>query len=499
MSQQFEKWETLDAISCLEQSDDHSLFAEIATHRDAVEQELRDSELSFQEKALTRAKHLSQATSISRHHQEINTKINFAHRLVLLVMLLLGGFAVINVFNDSLTRVNIFWLIIVLLGVNTLSMLLYLVTLLQKKINFGSIPTLLFKSIFNFSTKKLSISSTKDNNILLKSWSTMNLTGSVGRWSFSRYLHGAWLAYLGGALAALVLILLAKQIDFVWGTTLLNGDFFVQLTSTMSQLQSSLGLPTLSTNQILSSRVGSSSNFTTNAADLAQNRQQWAYFLIISLLLFGIFPRFILWAYSILKQTYAKKAYAPEWNTPYFVELRERMIPSRSAAAIIDADTHNANNSLKNTLKKSSANSTSNKQRINLLELPKHLPEETIAIAYEWFPRHPWPALDTINDWGIISNREQQQELILKLQQSSQRDDLAFCISSEHVADRGALRFVSRLHEHADLHLLVFDFTAHKQIKRRWTEWLHFADQLKLKHERVVLVDARQPEKAVST
>ena len=280
MSQQFKQWETLDAVSCLEQNGDHSLFAEIVTQRDAIEQELRDSNSPFQQKALTRAKQLSQATSIGKQHQEISVKVNFAQRLVMLIMFLLGSFAVINVFDNSITQVNIFWLIIVLLGVNTLSILLYLATLLQKRINLNSIPIALFKFVFRLLTQKFS-NDNHDKNALIRSWNTMNLTGSVGRWSFNRFLNLSWLAYLIGALAALVLILLAKQIDFVWGTTLLNGDFFIQLTSSMSQLQNSLGLPILNTDQILSSRV----NSAPNASDLAQNRQKWAYFLIISILL----------------------------------------------------------------------------------------------------------------------------------------------------------------------------------------------------------------------
>jgi len=320
----------------------------------------------------------------------------------------------------------------------------------------------------------------------------MNLTGNVGRWSFSRYLHGAWLAYLLGALATLVLILLAKQIDFVWGTTLLNGDFFIQLTRGMSQLQSSFGLPTLNTDQILLSRVDSASKQTASTLDLAKNRQQWAYFLIASLLLYGIFPRLLLWCYSILQQHRAKTAYQPEWHTPYFVQLRERMIPSSSAAVIVDADTHK-----QTSVSGLAANETAkvhsqvSKQRIDLLELPNHLPHEIVLLAYEWFPRHPWPIIDLANNEGVIATREQQNTLIQKLENTPHHHELAICLSSEQVADRGALRFFSSLSQHAELHLLIFDFVDHKQLKRRWTEWLHLADQLKIKHERVILINAR--------
>jgi len=507
VSKKFEQWEVLDIVSRLEQNDSHPVFTEIVTQRDAIENELRDSELSFQNKALVRAKQLSQATSIHKHHKDIDTKVSIAHWVVIVIMLFLGGFAVINVFNNDITRVNIFWLIIVLLGVNTFSMLLYLATSLQKQVDLRSIPSLLFKMVLSLSSKKPTLVpsinsdgkpvSPTNKHSYMSSWSTINLTGNIGRWSFSRYLHGAWLAYLLGALATLVLVLLAKQIDFVWGTTLLNGDFFIQLTSGMSQLQSSLGLPTLSTDQILLSRVDSASNQTASTQDLAKNRQQWAYFLIVSLLLYGIFPRLLLWCYSVLQQHRAKKAYQPEWNTPYFVQLRERMIPSSSAAAIIDADTHKqapVSGIAENEIEK--VNSKASKQRIDLIELANHLPHETALLAYEWFPRHPWPVTDAINNWGMISNREQQLSLIQKLQQNTQRVELAICLSSEQVADRGALRFFSDLNQHAELYLLIVNFIDHKQLKRRWTEWLHLADQLKIKHERVLLVDARSSGEA---
>lgn len=495
MSKKFSQWEVLDIISRLEQNDSQPFFTEIAAQRDAIEHGLRDTKSSFQNKALSRAKQLAHATSIQKYYQSVNSKTHFAQWALVACMAFLGSFAVINVFDDALKQVNIFWLIIVLLGVNTVSMLLYLSSSLQKKVDLRSIPTLLFKGILSLFTKKFSTISSSEKNNFIHSWSTMNLTGNVGRWSLSRYLHGAWLAYLFGALAALVLILLAKQINFVWGTTLLNGDFFIQLTSNMSTLQSSLGLPTLSVDQILLSRVSDSSNQTimTSTQDLAQNRQQWAYFLIVSLLLYGIFPRFLLWCYSVFKQRQAKKIYQPEWNTPYFVQLRERMIPSSSAAAIVDADTHKtapvSGNNESDTVKLQS-----NEQRINVLDLANSLTDKTQILAYEWFPRHPWPIIDVPNNLGIISNREEQQSLLNQLKGTPEGHTLAVCLSSEQVADRGALRFFSSLSQHAELQLLIFDFSAHMHLKRRWTEWLHLADQLKISHERVFLVDARQAD-----
>ena len=205
-----------------------------------------------------------------------------------------------------------------------------------------------------------------------------------------------------------------------------------------------------------------------------------------------------MWCHSVLSQSRAKKDYQPEWNTPYFVQLRERMIPSNSAAAIVDAETRNDSNSIKNSAKKQLITSTLKKQRIELHELAEYLPSETKLIAYEWFSRHPWSILNFSNDWGMVSNQNQQQELIQKLKENRQhkkQHNLAICVSSEHVADRGALRFFSNLSEYAELHLLIFEFAANKQIKRRWAEWLHFAEQLTLKQEQVVIVDARQTEK----
>ena len=491
VSQQFEQWEFLDAVIHLEQDDKHPISAEISTQRDTIENKLRDSELPFQDKALSRAKQLVKATSLHEQHKTINARITAVRWAITLLMSLLGSFAVINVFDSAINQVNVFWLIIVLLGVNTLSMVFYAIAAMQKKATIQSIPTALFKTVLHFLNTKSPTSSSPQTH-LMNSWSTLNLTGQVGRWTFSRFLHGAWLAYLLGALTTLVLILLVKQINFVWGTTLLNGDAFIHLTNGMSKLQSSLGLPILSKEQILLSRLDAAPSSMDNL-NLAQNRQKWAYFLITSVLLYGIFPRFSLWTYSLIKQHLAQKSYQPEWNTPYFVQLRERMIPSNSSAVVVDADTHHFK--AVSGLNNNDANSkhieiTPTKQRIQLHELPNRFSNETILCAYEWSHKNTWPVTDSLSHWGVIENRQQQEDILSKLQSSSSNSKLAICISSEQVADRGALRFFSHLNQAAELYLLIFDFSANKNLKRRWAEWLHLADQLPLDHQRIILVDA---------
>lgn len=509
MPKKFEQWEALDAVSRLEQAGKLPAFAEIITQRDSIENELRDTQSSFQEKVLARATQLAQATSIQKQREVIIHRVNLVRWLVTFIMIFLGSFAVMNMFNNSVSQINVFWLMIVLLGINTISIVLYIIATLQRKIAIQSLPTLLFKTVLNlFSKKSYSLSNKKNAINLIHSWNSMNLTGAVGHWSLSRYLHGAWLAYLLGALLTLILVLLAKQIDFVWGTTLLNDNFFIQLTKQMSQLQSRLGLPTLNADQILFSRIDLTTEKTAHPG-LVQSRQAWAYFVISSLLLYGIFPRLLLWCYSTIRQVHAKKRYQPEWRTPYFIQLRERLIPSRSAIAIIDADKlglsplgnkPDKDISNKETFMSSNIVDTPiNNQCIHLSDLQSRLPDDIAAFAYEWFPNYVWPVTEFTKNWGRVSSQKEQKALIKKLANMDNDQQLAICLSSDQVADRGALRFFTDLKNHVDLHLIVFNFITHKQLKRRWTEWLHVADQLNIPDDNVLLVDALSHKHEVIT
>lgn len=53
-----------------------------------------------------------------------------------------------------------------------------------------------------------------------RGWWEACLGGRVGKWRFSLLTHRLWLSYLLAGIAILILLMTAKQYDFIWGTTL---------------------------------------------------------------------------------------------------------------------------------------------------------------------------------------------------------------------------------------------------------------------------------------
>ncbi|MEK7772287.1 MAG: DUF2868 domain-containing protein, partial [Pseudomonadota bacterium] len=127
------------------------------------------------------------------------------------------------------------------------------------------------------------------------------------------------------------LLMLAKQYNFIWGTTLLPDSSLPRLTQILGTPLETMGLKIPDDPQTVASRIGAGKQD-------AETRGAWANFLIGSLLIYGILPRLLLLSLSLVMQKWSEYRFKLDLYLPYYIELRQRLMARELKAKVIDAD-----------------------------------------------------------------------------------------------------------------------------------------------------------------
>jgi hypothetical protein len=389
----------------------------------------------------------------------------------LILVMLLGALGVGYAVTDSHT-INIYWLLLVLLGFNLVSMLLWLTGI---SLNIEALTSGMLARLTSWLPAHLKsgyqVRTEQDKKVFARqsdrAWLSCNFSGAVGKWQFSKISHQLWLAYLFAGLLVLVLLLMVRQYDFVWGTTLLSDSVFVTLTEMLSVPLDALGFATPSVDQVQDTRVGSTEALT------AEHRYHWAQFLLGSLLCFGILPRIVLWFWSSLMCRRTRSLFTLDYYLPYYINLRQRLMPLASHSEVVDADTTPA------IAYKAPARTP----------VPHTLPAETLWVAVELGNDMNWPpqSIDAANDLGQVVDRE-SLKIILQRLQADQCRVLAVAVSSVRAPDRGVQRTIDSLLSCCEQRWLVLlqkpsDEPASKNIL---AAWYRLADACKVPADHVI-------------
>jgi len=402
----------------------------------------------FAERLWQRAQYLVQQYGFSALLNRAARVSRYVKTFALFFAVLLGALAALYAVTDSQT-VNIYWLLLVLLGFNVASMLIWLIgiSLHIEALGSGVLARLMSwvpghleskaqagenrdrenqtrenHAIDNLDSKKIGL-------LADRAWIACSLSGVVGKWQFSKISHQLWLAYLFSGLLFLVLLLMVRQYDFVWGTTLLSDKVFVSLTEVLSVPLDALGFATPTPEQVQQTRIGTLSADVTQLPD-AELRYLWAQFLIGSLLCFGIAPRVILLAWSVMMHRRARRLFELDYYLPYYIRLRQRLMPLASHGQVIDADTAPADNY----------------QSPALRPAAHPLPAGTRWVAVELGDDISWPpaSIDVNDDLGQVVDRETLASVLQRLQ-DTQYPVLAVVVSSARAPDRGVQRSIASL------------------------------------------------------
>ncbi len=197
----------------------------------------------------TRAKRLIHDNGLTEAVEQPHKLFVRATRICIMIAAILGALAVGHAVGESAT-LNIYWLITVLLGFNFLSILLWILGI---SFNLQSLRNGVVAQLACWLPYR-----NKDNDsiraLATRAWWETCLTGSIGKWRISTLTHQFWLAYLGAGLTFLILLMMAKQYDFIWGTTLLPDNSLPKLTQFLGTPVEMIGFRSPDTQQIASSR-----------------------------------------------------------------------------------------------------------------------------------------------------------------------------------------------------------------------------------------------------
>ena len=152
--------------------------------------------------------------------------------------------------------------------------------------------------------------------------------GAVGRWTLSAITHAMWLSFNIGGVVLLLALLSTRQYAFQWETTILSSDAYERVTRAIAWLPETAGFPTPTREQILATERG------RVAADPNAARA-WSGLLVGSLLAYGLAPRLLLLGLSLSRRRRAWAGFRLDTTAPGHYRLRARLMPEAEASGVV--------------------------------------------------------------------------------------------------------------------------------------------------------------------
>ncbi|WP_347888888.1 DUF2868 domain-containing protein [Nitrosomonas europaea] len=371
---------------------------------------------AFLERLLDRAHHLVHDNHLDEVLQQPEKLFIRASRIILLLAAVLGGLAAVNAASESST-LNIYWLLVVLLGFNFLSMLLWCAGILLSVQGLSSGIAAQLACWLPFQLKKRESDST--GTFAARAWWETCLSGRVGRWRISMLTHQFWLVYLLAGMGVLILLMLAKQYDFVWGTTLLPENSLPELTRLLGVPMQHIGLAVPDGQQIAASRIGA-------GVQDSVIRSAWAEFLVGALIVYGLLPRLILMLLAFFMLKLSEYRYKLDLYLPYYVTLRQSLIAKEFVTSVIDRDPGMAKESL---------------EPITRAKHSRRFPENALVIGVELDSHAIWPE-------GLVCQENvADQKTFARVSEMLKKSKgaLVIGVAAHRLPDRGVQRMVREL------------------------------------------------------
>lgn len=154
---------------------------------------------------------------------------------------------------------------------------------------------------------------------------------TAGRARVAALSHLFWLALACGAMLACWWLLVVRQVDFYWGSTLLGTDFVARALEALAQPVAMLGFPVPDAADIAASRLDAA------PADAAL-RTRWGWLVLGSLCVFGVLPRLAALGWCLALARWSTRRPALDLTRPGFWRLRGILQPAPSQTRIVDRD-----------------------------------------------------------------------------------------------------------------------------------------------------------------
>ena len=334
---------------------------------------------------------------------------------ILALLVILGGAGTAaSVLGDGSRPVNVVWAIGRLLGLNLLSLLLWLSSFLVSTPDGTALGRFwLWLTARLFRDPKAAL--------LPQSLAGMLSRSGLMRWWLGLISHGLWLLALLAALAGLLALLATRRYGFVWETTILSADSFVAMVDLLGRLPAAVGfvIPDAAT-------IAASGG---NALADEASRRAWSAWLIGCLLIYGIAPRLLLTGVSLWFWR-RREQLRLDLSMPGYATLRERLMPSVETLGVQDASP----------------------EQLPSFHLQPALGSDSLGavlIGLELPDEIDWPpALSKARDAGIVASRAERNRLLETLSATPAERLLIACDASQS-PDRGTLALISELSRYA--------------------------------------------------
>jgi len=374
---------------------------------------------------------------------------------ILAASFLLGLIAAPSAFATSQSnQVNIFWLFIVLLGFNLLNLTAWFITMLATMRHKSESKGMLLSSLI-FLNKKISKYSHIDEDTT-EAYLHWQCPTQSNKWLISSVSHGAWGCYLFAGWLMTLLLLLTNQVDFVWETTLLSDEAFIQLTQTLSIIPQWFGLSLPNQLDILASRIDLVSQNSST-------RQHWANFLLASIMIYGVLPRLVLTLIS-MSMYYLKRSTQP-------LSTQERLIQNRyqyqeiHSKVIVD---HDSNKTVK-------TESTWNQEQIDTLDDSAFLQAWAL---FEWSAPQP-SFLNKASSLSLLNSRKEQTLFLIE----ATPKPVYILVDSSQSPDRGSRRFFTQVSaSYSSAFMAIFDGEGANFVE----DWQRLAKEAQLPFTRII-------------
>lgn len=318
--------------------------------------------------------------------------------------------------------VNFFYVLVCLLGFHTLMLVGWLVfTVINRGSQSPSIIT-------SFISPKALIRGKDDVTQAAVELYDQQLHHTGMRWYLSKFSHQLWLATLTGMMFAIIFLLIVRQYSFSWESTLLSNEALMGLTHFLGWLPSMVGFNVPDAQAVVESRL------VTEAMPLSIARQ-WASLLIGSLLMYGILPRGIAWAFCALM--FNRQKMKLDVTQPYYQKIInfwqrkvvdeddfvEKVQPVAPVAKVMQG-----------------------KKLVALLEY-KHNNPSWFELAGSEF------SSEKVEQFGIVDDRDDMDKILAYLDENDVQVLLG--IHAKALPDRGTMRKLDKIATHAKQGLIV--------------------------------------------
>jgi len=224
-----------------------------------------------------------------------------------------GGSAALAALGAGLQPVNVVSALVVLLGVNLFSLVLWLVTLIVGMSSGGWLAQGWQWLVRKFATEP-------QVGLAGQAWWSLWQQAAGLRWVLSSVTHASWLVASLAMLAVLYFTLSMRHFSFAWETTLLSAESFVALTQFVGVVPQWFGFAIPD-----SETVRASGHLSRNSA---QAQALWASWLTGALVCYGVMPRALLLLASLAMVARAWPRTQPQLHSPYYQALVAKMQPA---------------------------------------------------------------------------------------------------------------------------------------------------------------------------